>query len=119
MLRRRLLSLFAIASLVLSLSAAADELPIVVGVEAQPLKAQVQRVVQALQILGEPLTQEQQAALDQALAILKEHDVAVIVTDQRMPRMTGLEFLKAARTLKPDAVGIILTAYTDVDVLIE
>ena len=33
--------------------------------------------------------------------------------------MTGLEFLKAARAVRPDAVGIILTAFTDVDVLIE
>jgi DNA-binding NtrC family response regulator len=56
---------------------------------------------------------------DEALGILKEHDIAVIVTDQRMPRMTGLEFLKAARPVRPDAVGIILTAFTDVDVLIE
>ncbi len=36
-----------------------------------------------------------------------------------MPRMTGLELLKAARGLRPDAVGIIVTAFTDVDVLIE
>ncbi len=56
---------------------------------------------------------------DEALGILKDEDVAVIVTDQRMPRMTGLEFLRAARLVRPDAVGIILTAYTDVDVLIE
>ncbi|MSP60247.1 MAG: sigma-54-dependent Fis family transcriptional regulator [Myxococcales bacterium] len=56
---------------------------------------------------------------DEALGLLKAHDVAVIVTDQRMPRMSGLEFLKAARSLRPDAVGIILTAFTDVDVLIE
>src|SRR5213076_3239773 len=56
---------------------------------------------------------------DEALALLKEHDIAVIVTDQRMPKMTGLEFLKAARSVRPDAVGIILTAFTDVDVLIE
>jgi DNA-binding NtrC family response regulator len=56
---------------------------------------------------------------DEALGLLKEHDVAVIVTDQRMPRMTGLEFLKAARDVRPEAVGIILTAFTDVDVLIE
>ncbi len=56
---------------------------------------------------------------DEALGVLKEHDVSVIVTDQRMPRMTGLEFLKAARSVRPDAVGIILTAFTDVDVLIE
>ncbi|HWE29282.1 MAG TPA: sigma-54 dependent transcriptional regulator, partial [Polyangia bacterium] len=56
---------------------------------------------------------------DEALALLKAHDIAIIVTDQRMPKMTGLEFLKAARAVRPDAVGIILTAFTDVDVLIE
>jgi DNA-binding NtrC family response regulator len=56
---------------------------------------------------------------EEALALAKQHDVAVIVTDQRMPRMTGLELLKAAREVRPDAVGIIVTAFTDVDVLIE
>src|SRR5688572_30737548 len=56
---------------------------------------------------------------EEALKVLEATDVAVIVTDQRMPKMTGLELLKAARPLRPDAVGIILTAYTDVDVLIE
>ena len=56
---------------------------------------------------------------EEALALAREHDVAVVVTDQRMPRMTGLEVLKAMRDLRPDAVGIILTAFTDVEVLIE
>jgi DNA-binding NtrC family response regulator len=56
---------------------------------------------------------------EEALALARQHEVAVIVTDQRMPRMTGLELLKAARELRPDAVGIIVTAFTDVDVLIE
>jgi DNA-binding NtrC family response regulator len=56
---------------------------------------------------------------DEALALAKQHDIAVIVTDQRMPKMTGLELLKAARELRPDATGIIVTAFTDVDVLIE
>jgi Nif-specific regulatory protein len=56
---------------------------------------------------------------EEALALVQQHDVAVIVADQRMPRMTGLELLKAARALRPDAVGIIVTAFTDVDVLIE
>ncbi len=54
-----------------------------------------------------------------ALEMLREHDVAVIVTDQRMPKMTGLELLAEAKELQPHAVGIILTAFTDVDVLIE
>src|SRR3954469_3430106 len=56
---------------------------------------------------------------EEALALARQHDLAVIVTDQRMPRMTGLELLKAAREVRPDAVGIIVTAFTDVDVLIE
>jgi DNA-binding NtrC family response regulator len=59
------------------------------------------------------------ASGDEGLTVLKEHDVAVIVTDQRMPRMSGLEFLKEARAVRPEAVPIILTAFTDVDVLIE
>jgi Nif-specific regulatory protein len=55
----------------------------------------------------------------EALEILPHNDVSVIVTDQRMPKMTGLELLKEAEQVRPDAVGIILTAFTDVDVLIE
>jgi DNA-binding NtrC family response regulator len=55
----------------------------------------------------------------EGLAILQNEPVAVVVTDQRMPRMTGLEFLHKARAVAPDAVPIILTAYTDVDVLVE
>jgi two-component system, NtrC family, response regulator AtoC len=53
------------------------------------------------------------------LKILRQHKVAVIVTDQRMPEMTGTEFLRHAREVRPDAVGIILTAFRDEDVLME
>ncbi|HUJ58673.1 MAG TPA: sigma-54 dependent transcriptional regulator [Kofleriaceae bacterium] len=55
----------------------------------------------------------------EALQILAEKDVAVVVTDQRMPKMTGVELLREVRGRQPDTVGIILTAFTDVDVLIE
>jgi two-component system response regulator AtoC len=55
----------------------------------------------------------------EALQILAEREVAVVVTDQRMPKMTGVELLREVRANQPDTVGIILTAFTDVDVLIE
>ena len=54
-----------------------------------------------------------------ALQILDDVDPAVVVTDQRMPKVTGIEFLKKVAERKPDVVGIILTAFTDVDVLME
>ena len=55
----------------------------------------------------------------EALGILDTREVAVVITDQRMPKMTGVELLREIRVRQPDAVGIILTAFTDVDVLVE
>jgi response regulator RpfG family c-di-GMP phosphodiesterase len=52
------------------------------------------------------------------LAVLKEVEVPVIVSDQRMPIMTGAEFLEKSRELSPDSVRIILTGYADVEAAI-
>jgi response regulator RpfG family c-di-GMP phosphodiesterase len=52
------------------------------------------------------------------LAVLKNIEVPVIVSDQRMPVMTGAEFLEKSRPLSPDAVRIILTGYADVEAAI-
>ncbi|MBW4647160.1 MAG: response regulator [Kastovskya adunca ATA6-11-RM4] len=55
-----------------------------------------------------------------ALEILaKEGDVAVIISDQRMPLMSGTEFLSLTATRYPDIIRIILTGYTDVEDLVE
>ncbi len=56
---------------------------------------------------------------EKALEILKEHDVACMVADQRMPGMNGLDFLKAAHQTRPDAVGVLLTAFADLQLLAE
>jgi CheY-like chemotaxis protein len=47
------------------------------------------------------------------LDLLAEHPVDVIVSDQRMPGMTGVEFLGKAKELYPDTVRIVLSGYTE------
>ena len=55
-----------------------------------------------------------------ALEILaKEGEVAVIISDQRMPKMSGTEFLSLTAAQYPDVIRIILTGYTDVEDLVE
>ncbi len=56
---------------------------------------------------------------DEALELLAVHDVALIVSDQRMPSMTGSEFLKQAADLRPQTVRIMLTGYTDANDLVD
>ena len=56
---------------------------------------------------------------EEALRLLEQHDVALLVTDQRMPGMTGIELLKHTAPLRPHMVRIILTGYTDVTSLVE
>ncbi len=61
---------------------------------------------------------------EQALEVLTKlalrvQDVALIVADQRMPQMTGIEMLERARTNAPGAKYLLLTAYADTDVAIK
>ena len=56
---------------------------------------------------------------EEALGLLEEHDTALLITDQRMPNMSGLELLKRTAELRPHMVRMILTGYTDVGTLVE
>ncbi len=49
----------------------------------------------------------------EGLAILAEHPVDVILSDQRMPGMTGVEFLSIAKTRFPRTVRLVLSGYTE------
>ena len=51
----------------------------------------------------------------EALDIVKDKDIDVIVADHRMPKMTGVEVLSKVRTLSPRTVRILLTGYADLD----
>jgi putative two-component system response regulator len=55
---------------------------------------------------------------EQALDILREHAVDLVLSDQRMPGLSGADVLKAARELQPDAIRILLTGYSDLESLI-
>jgi two-component system response regulator HupR/HoxA len=55
----------------------------------------------------------------EALDVVDREPVAVLVADQRMPEMAGIELIRRALERRPDLVPIILTGYTDPDALIE
>lgn len=55
----------------------------------------------------------------EALALLEQHDVALLISDQRMPAMTGTELMLKTVAVRPHMVKILLTGYTDVGALID
>ncbi len=59
---------------------------------------------------------------DSALKALEElhlHDFAMVITDQRMPEMTGVEFLEKLVAINPEPVRVLLTGYTDFTALVD
>jgi DNA-binding NtrC family response regulator len=55
----------------------------------------------------------------EALEILHQHPVHVIMTDQRMPQMTGVELLRRAHGECPEAIRIVFTGYADIKAVID
>ena len=53
-----------------------------------------------------------------ALELLRKEDVHVILSDQRMPGMTGDAFLAQARLVRPEAVRMLFTGYADIQAVI-
>ncbi len=55
----------------------------------------------------------------EALNILDKNSVQIIISDQRMPEMTGVEFFELTLKKHPDPVRILLTGYSDINAVIE
>jgi serine/threonine-protein kinase len=53
-----------------------------------------------------------------ALELVKRHQIAVVVSDQRMPAMTGVELLRQVRAIAPQSVRLLLTGYTELAALV-
>ena len=78
------------------------------------------RSVEALErILEDDFTVLKATSVREAEAILAEEAVQVILCDQRMPGMTGVEFLKTVRERWPEAVRMIISGYTDAEDIIQ
>ena len=52
-------------------------------------------------------------SVKEAFSLLAENQVQVIVSDQRMPEMSGTDFFSEVKTIHPDTVRIVLSGYTD------
>jgi two-component system response regulator PhcR len=54
-----------------------------------------------------------------ALEMAMIHDIDLVITDQRMPEMTGLQFLARVREVRPRALRVLLTAFPDTSVALK
>ncbi|MFQ5456120.1 MAG: HD domain-containing phosphohydrolase [Nitrospirota bacterium] len=60
------------------------------------------------------------ASGEKALEIVKDNkDIALIVSDQRMPGMSGAEFLRQTRDILPDTMRMIITGYADINAAVD
>lgn len=55
----------------------------------------------------------------EALAALEAEDAAVVMSDQRMPGMSGVEFLRRAKALRPDSTRLLFTGYSDITAVVD
>ncbi|MBC8054643.1 MAG: response regulator [Sphingobacteriaceae bacterium] len=56
---------------------------------------------------------------DEAMKIIESKHVDIIITDQRMPNMTGVEFLEKVLEKNPDPMRILLTGYADMSAVVD
>jgi len=56
---------------------------------------------------------------EEGLEIARNNHVDLIITDQRMPEMTGIQFLEKIIPEQPDSIRMILTGFSDIEVIIK
>ena len=56
---------------------------------------------------------------EEGLEIMKNHPIQLIITDQRMPEMTGIQFLERVIPEYPDCIRMILTGFSDIEAIIQ
>lgn len=56
---------------------------------------------------------------EEGIGIMRENNIKLVITDQRMPEMTGIQFLEKIAPEFPDTIRMILTGFSDIGVIIE
>lgn len=56
---------------------------------------------------------------EEALQLMQEHDIQVVLSDQRMPNASGIEFLAMLRARYPDVVRVLITGYSNVEHVVD
>ena len=56
---------------------------------------------------------------EDGIAIMRDNDIKLVITDQRMPEMTGIQFIEKIAPEYPDTIRMILTGFSDIGVIIE
>lgn len=76
-----------------------------------------ENVIRSLRRLfrSEPFTLLSANSGEEGLAILEQQPVSVILSDQRMPGMTGSDFLKIVKQRFPDTIRIVMSGYTELE----
>jgi signal transduction histidine kinase len=59
------------------------------------------------------------SAAIRGLEILEEHSIHLVITDQRMPQISGLDFLKIVKEKYPLAIRMVITGYSDVEIIMQ
>lgn len=65
------------------------------------------------------LANDGQEALDQVRTMSQPEQLALVITDQRMPRLTGVQLCEQLCRVAPDTMRIIVTGYIDVDAIVD
>lgn len=55
----------------------------------------------------------------EAIKILENNNINIIITDQRMPEMTGVEFLESILEKHPEPIRLLLTGYADMNAVVD
>ena len=93
---------------------ASRSLPTILVVDDEPHSVAAMRMA-----LEDDFVVLEATAADQAWALMEEHWVQVVVSDQRMPGKSGIELLTDIRDRWPETVRIIVTGYTETNDMID